>query len=113
MRADPDVVPGRRDRESADPLEELDIVSATAVRVVVSEAAPLPAAPQPGPGTTDVAKPHLATRQRTCFVRTECRRMLPRLHRADEDSSMLVYVNVPNGCPMKLPTSTAPGLAQA
>ena len=54
--ADPDVLPGGRDAEPADALQQIGIGQPLAVRVDVAEAPPAPAAGDPGQGA--VASPH-------------------------------------------------------
>ena len=55
VRADPDVLPGRRDDEFADALEDLGLFDPLAVLVQVLEPSPAPATGEPGPRTVRFA----------------------------------------------------------
>src|SRR4051794_11770662 len=56
MRTDPDVLPGRRDCQRADALEDLSVADRNAVRIAVGESAPAARSPQARPGAVDASK---------------------------------------------------------
>lgn len=60
--ADPDVGPGRRDREPADPLDDLPVANRASAGVEVCKTAPVAATAEAGLCTVDALEPQLPTR---------------------------------------------------